>query len=423
MGLFRYEAVDKTGRVLRGAMDAHDEAQVRDKLVGMGYSPRAIYHPGGNQATVQTTAAATSTAVAAPASSGVPISVKSCVPMRTLAAFFRQIATLVRSGISLQQSFIDLAMVTRNKHLRMACAQMQVDIQNGQKLSGAMAKFPHIFPVHATASVWAGELCGNVDIALEEVAADLEREAGETLFGMIGWGITKATVIFALFAFPFFDINRIFKAAMAGSTDQAGRNILAMVIAVLKIAIPASIVLILLFLAWGRAKQLPAVRRVLDVLVLHAPVWGKLHRCRSNARFLHVLDMLYAAGISPGTAWDAASLSARNSEVAAKLQRAKVNSPNVERVSDLFQTAGVFDPEDIGTAMAGEKGGRLPEVLGNLSSIYEDRVKALRTWGRLCSVHALIISQLLITLAAVALMASSYRSFLEPLLNDAMGGP
>ncbi len=221
MGLFRYEAVDKTGRVLHGAMDASDERQVAGKLAAMGYQARAVYPAGGAPQTTVQTAAARVAQPAAPPTRGVPVSVKSCVSMRSLAAFFRQLATLVRSGISVYQAFVDLSTVTHNRRLRMACGEMATAVQGGQKLSGAMAKYPHIFPVHATASVWAGELCGNVDIALEEVAADLEREASETTFGMIGWGITKADAVFCLFAFPFFDMKKILNAAWATSTGQA----------------------------------------------------------------------------------------------------------------------------------------------------------------------------------------------------------
>lgn len=421
MGLFRYEAVDKTGRVLHGAMDARDEAQVADKLAKQGYTVRAAYPAGGTQATAQVSIPQ-SARPAVPVVGVVPVSVKSCVPPRMLAAFFRQIATLVRSGISLQQAFVDLASITRNKHLRMACSEMHGAVGSGQKLSGAMARFPHIFPVHATASVWAGELSGRLDIALDEVATDLEREASDTLFGKIGWGITKATAIFCLFAFPFFDMKKVLNAAMANSTAQAQHNIIQLLVSVLMLAVPGSVVLIVLFLAWGRAKQVPAVRRVLDSLVLRAPLWGKLHRCQSNARFLHVLDTLYAAGISPPTAWDAASLTARNSEIAAKLKNVRATMPNAERVSNLFEIAGIFEPEDVGTAMTGEKAGRLPEALANLSAAYEDKISSLRTWGRVCSIHALVLSQIVLTGIAVILMAASYSSFLEPLFKDAMGG-
>ena len=48
MGLFRYEAVNKTGKVVHGVMDAPGEQQVTQKLQAMGYSARAVYTAGGS---------------------------------------------------------------------------------------------------------------------------------------------------------------------------------------------------------------------------------------------------------------------------------------------------------------------------------------------------------------------------------------
>jgi len=422
MSLFRYEAVDKTGRVVHGVMDAVNEQQVTQKLLQMGYTARAVYTPGAKQTTVQTAVPHQAVSQAqAPAAGGAPVSVKSCVPPWALANFFRQVATLVKSGIPLYQSFSDMAFTTRNRHLKKACAEMQQALQNGQKLSGAMAKFPHIFPVYTTASVWAGELTGKVDVALEEIATDLEREASDTRYGWIGWGLTKLTVVFCVFLLPCLNISKYLNAAFSNTTNEALKKMFTIFVASFFRALPIAIVVVAGFFAWGRLKHVPGVRRVLDSILLRMPVWGKLQRYRSMARFLHVLDSLYAAGISPATAWDAASLTARNNEIASKLRGARINMPNAERLSDMFQIAGVFESEDIGMATAGEKSGRLPETLGNLSYVYEDKAASLKTAGRIIAIHAIIISQILLTGVAAILMMTGYRQFLDPFLNGSMG--
>lgn len=404
-------------------MDARDEQAVTSRLADMGYSARAIY-PAGMSGATQKVAVQQAPAVAASAPravpAGAPVSVKSCVPAGTLAAFFRQVATLVTSGVPLYQSFVDLQAVTRNRRLKMALGEMQQSLQSGGKLSSALAKYPHIFPVWATASVWAGELNGNVDRALEEVATEIEREASDTRFGWIGWGLTKLTTVVLIATFPLFlGFGKFLTAGMTSqNTTEAQDKMVRLLVSLLLSALPFAIVSIVSFMAWGRAKHVPAVRRTLDGLIVHVPLWGKLHRYRANARFLHVLDTLYAAGISPSQAWEAASLTVRNNEIASRLTRTRAEGPNVERVADMLQIAGTFEGEDIGMAMAGEKAGRLPEALGNLAATYEDKANGLKTWGRIVSVHAVIMTQLLIGAALVVMMAVSYRQFLEPLFDN-----
>lgn len=427
MGLFRYEAVDKTGRVIHGAMNARDELQVTQNLSRMGYTARTILSPAGHQAVQSPSTASNPTSaigrqqtVASPNVSSKkyasPVSVKSCVSPSQLAAFFRQIATLVNSGIPLYQSIAEMAFTTRNRYLRKVLPAMQQALQNGQKLSGAMAAHPNVFPVHATASIWSGELSGNLDKALEEIATILERESKDTHYGWIGWGLTKATIIGCLFVLPLCDLSKILNSAMASSKEQAFRNLIQFAISVCIKASILSVIIICGFLIWGRLKQVPSIRRVLDGVLIHIPIWGRLHKYRSMARFLHVLDELYSAGINPGKAWDAASLTAMNSEIAARLRSAG-STINVERVTDKFSASGVFDLDDVGMAAAGEKAGKVSETLANLAKLYEDKVASLRISGRVMSIMLIIISQTIVIGVAAIMAAKGYRDFLDPFFN------
>jgi len=405
MGLFRYEAVDKAGRVLHGAMDASDERQVADRLTKMGYSARAVY-PANQSRTVQTAVARpqpTSSATPAAAPPGAPVSVRSAVPLSTLAAFFRQLSTLVKSGIPLHQSFVDLAAFTRQKHLARVLPRMRDAVQSGQKLSGAMAAHPGVFPVWATASVWAGEMSGKLEIALEEVAFELEREASDTRAGGLWWFITKLTIVSCVIILPLCDVSSWLNTMNTSLTD-----IITRVTAITLRWTPLAIAVTALFIAWTSIKRVPSVRLALDGILVHVPVWGNLHKYRGLARFLHVLDMLYTAGISPGTAWDAASLTVKNNDIARKLKAARVRHPNVERAADLFQSSGVFAMEDVGMAEVGEKSGRLPESLGQLSRIYEERADHSRAIGRAWSISLLITSQIAVSGIATIIMVYSY---------------
>lgn len=412
MGLFRYEAVDKVGKVVRGVMDARDEQQVAAKLNGMGYSARAVYGasgqpPAGTSQTQARTVASPSNVTRAggaqsvTVASGVPVSIKSKVPSSSLAVFFRQLATLVKSGRPLYQSSTDI--MVRDRRLMGVVPRIQERVQGGGSLSSVMAEFPGLFPVHTTASVWAGELAGKLDIALEEVAADLELEASEVRFGRIGWGLGKLGLILLVFSLPASNVTALLLPALQqtmkhaewGSSDVLRFIFQNYMATMFWKSVLLSLAIIAFWIVFGRVKRLPKVKRLLDGILLNMPVWGSLHRYRALARFLHVLDGLYAAGIVPGTAWDAAGLAPRNSAVAEKLKLARGKASPGAGIAELFAVSGVFDQEDVVMAGVGEKSGQLPDVLANMSRIYDDKAAAQKRAGRMWS-SSLLVSFLIL---------------------------
>jgi len=424
MPLFRYEAEDKTGKVVRGVMDAQNEQQVAQNLNRMGYNARAVYGQNGNamgQSQMQTATATRSTPSQAGGiqsvtlKSGVPVSVKSKVPASALAVFFRQLATLVTSGRPVIQSSGDI--ITHNSLLRSVLPDIQASLQMGQKLSSAMAAHPDIFPVHAIASVWSGEIAGKLEIALEEIALDFEAEASDTRFAKIGWGLTKANLIGIASMIPICNIFGYYIQPFMDGTGDAGVVARAMGHALLFGSLPSIIAMIAIWIAWGYAKRIPMVKRILDGILLRTPVFGKLHRCRSLSRFLHVLDGIYSIGVSPAIAWDAASLTPRNSEIAEKLKLARNQVPPDTSVVELLSLTGVFHMEDVGLLSAGEKAGRLPDALANLSAHYADTAASTRTIARLWSISANITFGLVIYGVAVIILIHGYASLLLKLLD------
>lgn len=407
MALFRYEAEDKTGKVLRGVMDAGSEQEVARNLTGMGYNPRVILDPSGRQASTRSvgTAGVMRTGIIQQPSSAtvVPVSVQSEVPPAALAIFFRQLATLVKSGRPIIQSSTDIT--TRNSKLQRVLGFMQEHLQSGKQLSGAMAAFPNIFPVHSTASVWAGELAGKLDIALDEIASDFELEASEKRYAMIGRWIGKISALSLIFAIPASNLSTLlmpgFKAAM-DHPDYGPKQVLLNIITTyvrttLWKSVIYSAILIIAWIIWGYVKRIPKVKRATDGMLLRVPIWGKLHRYRALCRFMHVLDGLYSAGISPGTAWEAASLTPRNSEIAERLRLARDIVPPDAGIAQFFATSGVFDADDVGMANAGEKSGSIPDVLAKMSSTYADKAASQRTIARAWSVGLLIWFSIILT--------------------------
>ncbi|MGI6296734.1 MAG: type II secretion system F family protein [Armatimonadota bacterium] len=420
MALFRYEATDKNGRVVRGAMDARDESQVANNLVKMGYSVQTIRSTAPRPASTATQAPAVASRATRTATA-TPVSVRSAVPLASLAMFFRQLASLVKSGQPVYQSLSDILKHTRQRHLRRVLPEMCSAVQSGRSLSAAMAAYPGIFPAWTVASLWTGELSGTLEIAIEEVADDLEAEAKDARYGSIWWGITKLTVVFGLLTVPLCDLSKILSPLL--SMESPSQNALSLVVASIISSLikwlPIAVGVGVAFLVWTAIKRIPSVRAALDEALLIVPVWGKLHKYRSVSRFLRAMDRLYAAGVSPDTAWIAASLTAHNYAVARRLKAVAPQAGASEGPSARLNAAGLFENDDIGLTVAGERSGNLPNAFSQLARIYQDRAGQQKTLGKTFSISAFITFQIAVSGILTILLAYSY---FNKLLFGAAGG-
>jgi len=437
MGQFRYEAVDKAGKVVRGVMNARDEQQVRQSLTAMGFSARGIY---GAQ---QPAAPAQQAQAAAPAqassggmqavtiASGVPVSIRPKVPIAVLAKYFRHLATLIKSGMPIVQALTEMNMVTRHSALQRTLPTFQESAQAGRSLSGAMAQYPDIFPVHTVASVWSGELSGRLDVALDEIATDLETEARDLRFGRFGWALVKINLVGLAIMLPALNLGNLLLPAFSESmkmSDPKPGDVLRViwqtyVNTMLWKSIVGAMVLIVVWIVWGYLKRVPVVKRTLDGLLIATPAWGAYHRQMCMARFLHVMDMLYAAGISPGQAWDAASLTVRNSALAERLKLARSRCGQGAGPVELLNASGVFEPEEVAMAASGEKAGQIPAVLGNLSKAYEDMAASTKTRNKVLGGFLLLVFFGLIAIAGIVPIAQGYSQMTDKVYDLMLGKP
>ncbi len=425
MALYRYEAIDKSGKVLRGVMNARNEQQVIQKLADMGFSVRGIYDSSGVNAcnaspNASSYGAYTQHSVqrsSVPNISKRPLSVKSKVHLRKLASFFRQLATMVRSGVPLAQSLHEIAPIVRDSNLVNLLPGIQEHLGCGHSLSSALARHTDVFPAYAIAAIWCGELSGKLDVSLDDVASDLEREAADTSYGRVGWGLIKLSLICFVFAWPITNLTQLLLPVLNEANKRAGDMSPNDVLTFLGQiyfknmfwkSLFVSLVLIAIWIIWGHIKRIGRVRWLLDSIILYVPIWGNLVRYRSFAKFFKYMDLLMEAGLSPKVAWDAASLTPKNNVIAQRLRDTgnilQPDAPLTERMA----ISGVFDADDISYAVTGERTGRIPEAFANLAIRYESLIESQRAKGKIISFTCLTTSSLILGGYIMIRMWSSY---------------
>ena len=440
MPLFRYTVEDKSGKTLNGVMQAFDEADLARRLTSMGYALRAVA-PAGSVSTAAAPVAPSAghpplASPAVPVSSGTPVSavdvqnippsLEPSISMRTLSSYLRQMATLIRSGMAPYDATTFILPRIRNRRLRRALQDMAAQVRSGGSLSPAMAAYPAVFPTKIVGLIYCGELGGFLDNALDEAATAVEEETKARLFTRLGYGVCRFFVVVAAYTYPAVRSDIWMKHLLnmtQGDKDAGLRYIQHFFLSgLLRISLPVIVAFFALTYIWPHVKRISSLRTFLDGVLIRTPLWGALTRSRSLARFGKSLAQLYAAGVSPGQAWVAASYSCPNTVLANKLHRVGRDLNRGQTFAETMAGSRVFDYDMQGLIIAGEQSGDLPGVLQKLSDFNQGRAKAQHYAGRWVSIGCMINIFVVLGGALTIVFFWGYGKILRDLLDQAFGG-
>ena len=344
----------------------------------------------GNAAKTSTKARTKTTQATAPSTSGVlpPIANASKLggaSSRDLMLFFQQLASLVKSGMTINSALDNLGPRTRNANISKTAREMADAAKAGGRVSDVMARYPRIYPDHVVGMVRAGELGGFLEIALAEIAYTYEQNIA--LYK--GAWIPKFLALQAFLALPLGLplMSSILKVRPGGNLDMKA-NLHDYII---QAAIQFVICGILYFLVVFGVKQLqlPQFRRFRDNLSLKMPPFGALQRQAALANFVRMLRRLYQAGVSPTQAWEGAMWTASNVVIREKLAGSYDMMQKGASFADAFTATGLFHDSIEQLLVTGQASGQMPEMLDQAAGYYQEQVeesaskvrRAMFLWG------------------------------------------
>ncbi len=155
MTAFAYTAINAQGLVTKGVLHAADPVSAKDQLRQQGLLARSLSE--------QKTTSAGSARFAK-------------IKPKSLQIFSRQFATLIQAGVSIVQALLILEEQTDDKKLAVVTAEIREDVESGVVLSRAMSRHPKVFNRLYVAMIEAGEASGTLDIVLDRVAIQIEKE-------------------------------------------------------------------------------------------------------------------------------------------------------------------------------------------------------------------------------------------------------
>ena len=384
MGAYRYEAVDGQGKPRRGLIDAETPRQVRDKLRDDGLFPTLVDAAGsGERADVRD---------------------RLRVPPALVALVTRQLATLARSGMPLDQALAAVGEQADDARIGALFTALRTEVAAGEPLAGAMGRWPRTFDDLYRGLVGVGAETGRLAEVLERLADYLEaRQALKLKFTLALIYPALVTII----ALAVIGVLLVYVVPQVVSVYEQSRQTLPWLTQAL-IAVSGFFratwwamlaLLMLALLAFALANRRLAFRTRWHAGLLELPALGRLVTAVDTARFASTLAILVGSGAPLLRSLDAA----RDVVWALPLRRAAGAASDLVRegvsVARALKEQGVFPPVLVHLVANGEASGQLASMLGRAAGELERESERRLTWFA-----ALLQPALIVAMGAVVLV-------------------
>src|SRR5204863_5809522 len=217
--------------------------------------------------------------------------------------FSRQFATMIEAGLNVVGALVILEDQTDDQNLAAVIQELRKDVEGGLLLSEAMARHPKVFSRLYVSMVEAGEAAGILDIVLDRVAFQIEKE--EAIKRRVKSAMVYPTMVFIFATLVLIGMLMFLIPIFVGIFNQLGGNLPTLTQWVLKASNLLRHAWFIIFpvwfaLIWGffRGKKTDAGRRLWDRFRLKIPMKiGDVVLKVTMARFSRTLSTLVAAGV------------------------------------------------------------------------------------------------------------------------------
>ena len=362
MPVYEFQALDGTGKKIRGIIDADNSAQARVRLRSQGNYPVFI------KESIQSSFSGEDRRVWQGLSRR--------VTSREISAVARQLATLIGAGIPLVQALGSMVDQARNSTLKKILAEIRAAVNEGNTLTTALSSHSLYFPSIFVNMVRAGEASGSLDIVLERLA-DF-RENQDALKGKL-WAalayplfmaIIGTVVLFVVMMAIVPNIVQIFN-------DMERALPLPTLVLIELSGFLRSFWwgLLLVFIAAGivfvRSIRTPAGRRFCSLMLLRCPLIGPVLHKVILARFASTLASLLESGVGLIASMQIVRALVNNVLLAEVLDRAMEGIEKGQSMTGALSDSPWFPPMFVQMVAVGEQSGNLEKMLEKVASAYE----------------------------------------------------
>lgn len=372
MAAFEYVALNARGKNEKGLIEAETARQARQLLRDRGLMPTAL---------TEVAEQAPGTAKAEGGGGGFFKRSTGSLSAAELALFTRQLATLFRSGLPLDEALTVVAQQSESAKVQRITLGLRARVVEGDSLASALEQFPRAFPILFRSTVEAGEQAGKLDHVLERLADYVERSQEmsskvkqaaiyPTIMLVVATGVVMGMMTYVVpqVVEVFQGINAelpLLTRMMIGLSDF------------LRKAWPFLIVVGVLGI-WLFRRSLSTnvhFRRRFHQQQLRWPVIGRLVRGANTGRFMRTLGILFGSGVPILEAMRIGAQVVENLPMREAIEEAAKKVREGAGLGRSLAASKLFPPIVVHLVSSGESSGRLDEMLERSADNQEKEVE------------------------------------------------
>mgnify|MGYP002713092932 CR=1 FL=1 len=366
MPAFEYTVLDPGGRERRGVLEGDNPRQVRQQLREQGLAPLAVEEVVRRDKRTRRRS----------------FSLGGGVSATDLAVITRQMATLVRSGLPLEETLKTVSRQSEKDRLKSMLLAVRSRVMEGHSLATGLGDFPHVFPELYRATVAAGEESGHLDVVLERLAdytenrQQMRQKIMLALFYPALLTGMALLVTIGLLTYVVPEVVRVF--------ENIGQQLPLLTRGLIAVSdfLRAHGVLLLIFVGaavfgFRLLLRRPGARVALHGMMHRTPLLARLVRGLNTARFARTFSILAASGVP---VLEAMRISA---QVLASLPMRAAVEAAAERVREgssigaALERSGYFPPMTLQLIASGEASGQLEQMLERAAVNQERELETL----------------------------------------------
>ena len=352
--VFEWEGKDRNGKTLRGEMRAAGENQVQASLRRQG--------------------------VLSPKISKRRMRAGRAIKPKDIAIFTRQLATLMKAGVPLLQSFDIVGRGSANASVARLLNEIRIDVETGTSLSTAFRKHPMYFDNLYCNLVEAGEQAGILDQLLDRLALYMEKTEAikSKIKSALMYPISVIVVAFVVVAVIMIFVIPAFKEVFSSfGADLPGPTLFVISMSEFFVAWWWLIFgglgggLYFFMQAWKRNEK---VQQFMDRVMLKLPIFGELVEKSVVARWTRTLSTMFAAGVPLVESLDSVGGASGNSVYASATEKIQHEVSTGSSLTAAMTGVRLFPNMVLQMCAIGEESGSIDQMLGKAADFYESEV-------------------------------------------------
>jgi general secretion pathway protein F len=365
MGAFEYTALDNGGKERKGILEGDTPRHIRQLLREKQLLPVTVNEVAQKESKRQRS-----------------FSITKRVSTGDLSLFTRQLATLVRAGLPLEESLLAVSQQTEKARVQSIILGVRAKVMEGHPLADGLGDFPRVFPEIYRSTVAAGEQSGKLDMILERLADYVEgrEQMRQKILAAMLYPIVLSVMCFAivcgLMVYVVPKVVAVFESAkgklplitqlLIATSDFVRNYGIYMVI--------AAVVAVFLFRRWLRV---PANVRIWHHMQLRMPMVGKLSRGFNTARFTRTFSILSASSVPVLEALRISGEVVTNLPMRDAVAEAAARVREGGAIGRSLGVSKLFPPMTIHLISSGESSGELESMLERAAIAQERELDGL----------------------------------------------